>query len=372
MKIKRAMCVLLVLAVLLAGLAGCGYNPAVVMTVGETDVPAGVFLYWQLIAYSEAGNKVSSELLEGLTVLDSQIDGVPAREWITARTDEMVREYVFIENEFERLDLELDAFSKMYADYTAQSSWSSDSSIYQANGISYDTLVNVIYNDFKRGILSDNLYGEGGEREILEEEIEAYFTAHYSRVDYLVFPTQKVDGTALDGEELLALVEIAEAMRATAARRGLETAFLNHYEDVLHLTGEIADPTQQEDEETRDEEAVDETEPVVVDSALFESTVSVDKLVNDRETTLPAEFYSELLAADFGAFILFTSEDGAIILYRRNAFHEEESYEDNAATIRSYLSSEPFSDYVSDSAAQLEIDPDDRARKYYSLDKVQL
>lgn len=373
MRTKRVLGAVVALLILIGCLTGCGYNPETVMTVGDTDVPAGVFLALQMSAVSLASNEVGGEMLDGMTVYDTIIDEKPAKEWIMDKTDEMVREYVFIEQEFDRLELELDEWSAYYAEYMAQSTWQNASSAYEANGISYESLLKVYYNSLKRSAVMSELYGEGGEKEIQQEDIEAYFNEHYARLDYLSFPVMKVDGTSFSEEEKEEMYAIAERMLEQAnGRQGLQRAFINNYEDVLRLNGEITDPDEEDEDDDHLHEE-EENEPVVINEELFESIARLDTIVNDKETTLPEDFYAALLETEPGnTYYLYYEEGESLILYRRNNLHEDDSYENYEETIRSYISSEPFAEYVEEEAGKLEFVQNDRARKYYSLDKVKM
>lgn len=368
MKTKRVLSALLALMILISCLAGCGYNPEVVMTVGDVEIPAGVFLMLQLSAYYNAVNKVSGELLADMTVLDTIIEEKPARDWINDETDRLVKEYAYIESEFTRLELEMDDMTVFYAEYYAQSSWESDSALYQKNGISYDSLLAVNYNTMKRSQLMEFLYGEGGENEIPQEDLEAYYYAHYARADTLTFPKVNTGGTALTDEERQQMHDIAQQMLAAANSRDMEQAFLRYYESVLRLTGEIHD---HEEGEELEEDHINEEE-IVINSELFSSTAKLDVLVHDRETTFPEGFYAELLAAADNGYYLYVEEGGVIVLYRRNEFKEDDSYENVSSSILVYMAQDPFSEAYTAGAAALEMNQNDRARRHYSLDNVKL
>ena len=121
------------------GLSACTLKtPANVMTVDGVQVPAGVYLMYQLNACTEAESLVE----DGATVQDGQIEGRDAVNWVHEKTVEDLRRWVWIDREFEAQGLKLEgdelteARNKAASNYEATADWYADNGIGAA---SYET-----------------------------------------------------------------------------------------------------------------------------------------------------------------------------------------------------------------------------------------
>lgn len=345
MNIRKLIAVIVAALLCLSMFAGCGYNPETVMTVNGTPVKAGRYLYVQLDATFAAIDENGES--SGADIFDAEIDGIPAREWIANKTLEVCKQSVYIDQEFERLGLELDEFNEYYIEYQASSSWSSYSSFYMGNGISYETFLEMQTLPYKQSQLIQTLFGEDGEQAISQEDKQAYFEQNYTRIDYISFPTTDSSGSKMDSEKLAKIGEVAALMAQAKDAQELRALYLEHYADVLTQTGSTA--------EVNDEN--------------FDSLYITDTLVNTTTQGLDADLVAEAIAATDSAYHLF-EKDGAYYLYRNIGLSEEDTEETHDLEIVTNMGIEPFQAMMDEATAVFEVEVDTRAQEYYSLDKI--
>ena len=169
------------------GFAGCAMSaPASVGTIGEVEIPAGIYLLAQYNAYNTAAN--AAELATGETasdvkaVLKAQCTGTIGDEEVTASGEEYVQRltqrsleyYAAVETKFDELGGTLSEEEVASAGASADSMWESGGDLYEKNGIGKDTLKNYLLNGTKADKLADLLYGEDGVSPISDEELADY------------------------------------------------------------------------------------------------------------------------------------------------------------------------------------------------------
>lgn len=347
LNIRKLIAALAAAVLCLSLFAGCGYNPETVLTINGTPVKAGRYLYYQLDATFAAVDAYGDSTVTGADIFNVEIDGTPAREWIANSTLQSCKESVYIEQEFERLGLELDAFNEYYVEYQATSAWNSYSSFYMKNGISYETFLEMQKLPYKQSQLIQALYGADGEHAISQEDKQAYFEQNYTRIDYITFPTTDSNSYTLDSEKLAKIGEVAALMAQAKNEEELLALYLEHYADVLAQTGSSAE----------------------VNEESFEELYLTDTLVNTNSQGLDADFVAAVIATTDNAYHLF-EKDGAYYLYRNIGLSSEDTEETYDLEIVTNMGLEPFEALMAEATAAFEVSADERAQKYYSLDKI--
>jgi len=356
LKSKRVACCLLALCLILSMAAGCAYNPETVLTVDGTDIKAGVYLYYQLMTVmSDLATASGDDTAQPKNILndDRDIEGVPAHEWVHNKTLEYCREHVFIEREFKRLGLSFSTVVLSSYQSTIQEQWSSSSDYLLENGVSYDSFEDVMINtNYKRSSVQEALYKYGGEKEIPKEDYDAYFREHYTRYDSLTIPlTEQVGGTALLEEFETQVVEIAQKITDEANVSGLENAYLTYYPEIATIEGDTTE----------------------INSESYATTASLDNVINDTATSphtdLVAKMFEKTEEPD-SSWKLFHIAGETLIIYRVTGLTEEDDYKSYETALRNAISEDPFKEYVKNGADALSVSADEKAVKYYSIDKI--
>ena len=209
---KKAGAVLLALCSALS-CASCGESTANAMKVANYDVRAGIYLYYATSAYNEAievlrkGGENFDDIEDSKgyqKILDkSDIDAVTAEEWIQNKAEEYCKTFVAIEQEFDALGLTLSGEQLAAADSSAASSMTYYGQFFEDTGISVQSVKDIILNSYKQDAIWNAYYGEGGSKDIQEQELYDYYAENHFRIKYIEMPLKDGEGNLLkaDGKE---------------------------------------------------------------------------------------------------------------------------------------------------------------------------
>ena len=174
---KRTAAAVLAL-VLCLSLAGCyNENNTWAARKGDDTMPIGGYIYYLYSAYSEARDQVDSDT----AVLDAEIDGVDASQWITDRALNYLNAYYYISDKFSEYGLELTEDDQTQIDNTTTNFWSYYQSTFEDDlGIARDSFSKA-YSEYtvKFQKVMEAMYGEGGELALAAGELEDFVTRCY-------------------------------------------------------------------------------------------------------------------------------------------------------------------------------------------------
>lgn len=267
-----------VLTALILLLAGCsGSDTSWVAQAGEDTIAPGVYLVELMMGYNEAASK--NPTAEDL--LKETIDDLPAPQYITDYAKKECAKLLAIQREFTARGLELTAedteSAGAYTDYLYQMG----ESFYQANGVAKESVQFINDRTMMSLAIFNDLYGEGGEREVPRAELEQAFASQYTRSQYILFP--KVDSAtgAPLGEEAVAAAKVKAEEYLEKAKGG------ENFTDLLYENAKEMDPAniQERHEDDRAYDAYLENNasyyPPVYESAILEMADNEIRLVED-------------------------------------------------------------------------------------------
>lgn len=221
---KRAVAFLLAV-VLSLSLTGCyDENLTWAAKKGDVEMPIGAYIYLMSVAYNEAAAMIDSET----KVADATIEGEDAETWIRNRTMEYVNRYFWIEEEMDRLGLELTEEDYSNASSTTSTYWNYYGSAFEGYGIaesSFDLAYSQYNKKYERVFAA--LYGDGGERDLSDEEIAEHFRSTYYNFEYFTIDltTTDADGNSVDltEEEIEELTKTLEDGRVSVLNGSTDT-----------------------------------------------------------------------------------------------------------------------------------------------------
>ena len=357
-------CLSLLLAVLVFSLllTGC-FNPETVMTVGGVDIPAGVYLHYQLEAAYEAASLNGTYFVDE-ALLSSSVEDAPVREWIFERMLPYLREYAYVESEFERMGLskhELNSLMVMYR-YNMQSEWNQVGTVYNSNGIGYKTFEAIYRNSLARNMIYEAMYvNENAPMRVPDAEVQDYYFKNYSVIDTIRLENKDADGIVLDEAGLAELKEMAETM-CDIAQTAAETAgrfFAD--EENMGLRAAL-------------DWYFDEIEATEEDRENNSSLMSSGNVVSLVPTPYPLysdDILAAVLETSYETYSVFQNSSETVIICRRHVEEAgEEQWEGFSANIIQVLKGEEFTSFIKNESAGLEISKNERAIKYYRPDKI--
>lgn len=182
---KQVVAVALSLALCLS-FAGCyDENKTWAARQGEDELPIGAYIYYLYSAYSEASNKVDPNT----AVLDAEIEGEDATQWIKDRAMNYLQSYYYIEDKFQEYGLELTDEDQEQVDNTTNSVWPYYQSTMEDLGIarsSFEQAYSLYGVKFQKVMTA--MYGEGGELALDDNAYEEYYTGAYINYEYFSAP----------------------------------------------------------------------------------------------------------------------------------------------------------------------------------------
>ncbi len=181
---KKITSIFLVLILVLSFFAGCQGKQKSVITVDGTVVPNGVYRYYQMKAYNQAVDKAEDKT----NILTSEIDGVPAAQWVKDRTTQLCQVFVYVEKNCEENNIVLSETAKNSAQGLTDSIWDKSEKELTDNGVSKESLLTCKMNDEKVNAIFDNLFAVDENANISDEEVEEYIIQQIAQIEYVVIP----------------------------------------------------------------------------------------------------------------------------------------------------------------------------------------
>lgn len=321
---KRIAAAALALAMCLS-FAGCyDENKTWAARKGDDELPIGAYIYYLYSAYLEAGSQVDSET----SVLDAEIEGQDAEQWIKDLALNYVQAYYYISDKFDELGLELTEEDLVNVENTASSFWSYYGSTLEKLGISQDSFEKAyaLYGEkFERVMKA--MYGEGGELALEDGALEEYYCGAYINYEYF---SASLTTTNEDGES----VDLTDDEKAD-----LKETFEGYVKKIN--AGEL----------TMSEAADEYAEESGTDSSLM-SPVCVK---SENMSTLVFDALNSVKEGE-AAFVESTS--GYLVVRKLSVKDYYDEYvansEDQQFTLLTELKGEEYSDYVLEQAASVE------------------
>ncbi len=373
---KRAVAAILCGALTLTA-CSCGNTTGTALTIDGTEIPAGVYICFQMDALSEAQSVLKEEqpdldmTAEDFDLKNHNIEGKAAEEWVKDKTIELCRNFVASNKAFDEYGLSLTAEQKTEINNYVTSSWDEENmyaqyiygfdtigEYYESKGVGKNSFKEIQTLYYKQEAIFDHLYGEGGELAVSADEINAKILSDYALV--LSFEVDPEYGKAQDYVDMLnngtAFPEVKQAYDKAEALAEIEAEMKKaeeageEYDGTLPEELEVAIPEQSAlqdvvniNDTTPDESYVKE---------VFAMTTGENKLITVSEETTAADgttstaiSYYVVQKLDISADADIMAEYSDAVLYDMKSGELEEtlktkgaaySVTENAAAIKLY------------------------------------
>ncbi|MBP1577000.1 MAG: hypothetical protein J6C75_00810, partial [Oscillospiraceae bacterium] len=282
-------------------------------------IPAGVYITHQINAVNDAFTKLNNPYLTPAELLKSEIDGVPAEQWINNRAAELVKSYAAIEAEAARLGVSLDAGLASLLEQEVDATWAADGEMMASLGVSAESAKLVAKNNQLANVVFEKIYGEGGEKGVSAEELEQYFVDNYARSMIVILPLKDMNtGLPLDEEKAAEVKKLYEGYKAKIAAGS--TVFDIYVE-----------------ENARQRALAEITEP----AELVESEREV--LVPKNDTSYPEKLRETLFATtEYKKPLFYEDENFLVIFDRREAMADKAGYDEISDSLLMVYKAEEF------------------------------
>ena len=252
---------------LLLATSGCTITtPSSVGSIGDVEIPAGIYLLAQYNAYNTASGDADLATGESArdvkAVLRAECTGTIGDEEVTTDGADYIAQltlrsleyYAAVETMFDELGGVLDDAATSEAADTAASVWESNGDLYAANGISQATIEQYLLNNQKAQACLELLYGENGQTPVTEAEYTDYLQNECLYIDEVQLPLFDANTYAFADEEQAAEIQaLAEECAATLnewataeqGRSERQVSMIEAASEYIPRTGEILGATME-------------------------------------------------------------------------------------------------------------------------------
>ena len=380
--VKKTISAIICGAVALAS-CGCGNTTGTALTIGDADIRAGIYIYYQMDALSEATSILSEEQpdldmrAEDFDIKKHTIEGVNAEEWVKNKTIQLCKEHVAVEKLFDSYGLALTSeqtdeiknyvFStwneeNMYAQYIYGVDILGD--YYEGLGVGEQSFKDCTTNIYKYDAIFEHLYGEGGEKGVPTAELDAGIVENY--VATLQFEVDAAVATPQDYVDM-----ITSGTSFTDAKAAYDKAAA-----IKEIEQDMADAAEAGEE--YDGTLPEEVETVAVD----ESTL---KEIVEKGTEIPtAEYVNEVFAMTNGETKVITvsetaaADDGTettaftyYVVQRTDITADAETMESYREKVLHDMKSSEYKDLIKAEADTMNVAENSAAIKLYTIDKLE-
>ncbi len=385
MRFFARICAVLLCMAMLFTLGACHKKGETVMTIGEVEIPSGLYLSFLSEAFNEfAQHKDIADAIGDSTVSNAEdyfeyeLEGKDAVTWIKDKTKELCSEYAAVVTFFKEYDLSLTADETSYIDSYVDYYWDNGyDEYYEKNGISKETYKQTIEFFTMKNVLFNYYYskpdektGKGGIQEVPMTELLAKLAE-----DYLLVETLSISKETTDAD--------SKTVSKTDVEIAKDKAKLDGYASRINRGSATFDECKKEyDKEngkneedtsstTTTEEDTDALKSIYPETASLYSVNDTDQ--NGQVNAVEYEKYYEIKEENNISFGKATVVDmgNELILITYYDLSKDEYYADQCrATIIKTLKEQDFEKVISDKVATLTTIVEDSLVKYYSPKKL--
>jgi hypothetical protein len=306
--------------VIMATATACGANTKWAVQYGDYEARAGIFLFYQMSAYSEAVTTLQEDdpdldITDTKTLKTLTIDDTSVADWIQDKATENVEIYLEVLKEFDDLGLSLTDEDLASVDSMSDTYWQYYSEYYTQNGIGEQSFKDINTYSYKMKAVFDYYYAEGGVEEVDEQDLKDYYEENNARVKYICLNSTDSDGTFMSdemesmaqdyltranaGEDFDSLIaeydDYKTALAEEQAAEEEEEEALSAVTDIVLDVDTDTDSTDDDEStgtiegETAEASNTEDEEDVSVDSSEEESVDEEDTDVEDVEESTDGE-----------------------------------------------------------------------------------
>ena len=358
---------------------------------GKYEVTSGMYVGMSISAYNEGYSQ--SDVDTSQSLYDQQIGSVNGLTWVQQEVDNLAKKYLAVESKFDEYGLSFTEDEQSYIDSYIQYYWSYIGESYEDEGCGEESYTKLATNSFKESQLFYHIYGEGGEREVTEDELRTLFNEQYAHVNVFNVDASDDEGEPLEGhamelkeEEVAGLIEQLDAgidletVKADyqASQEEADSSSEESSESTTAESSAVSEEISTEDpdessitsedttsEESSESSAVSEdtaSEESSESSAVSEETSSAESddassdeeddsdtsvYINADSTSYPEELVSTLMDASAGEYGSYNDEDGTIYVWIRLE-NDDEGFETYRNAILQNEKWDEFTQYEQD------------------------
>ena len=267
---------------------------------GAYEVTSGMYVGMSISAYNSGYSQTDVDTSQPL--YDQQIGSVDALTWVQQEVDNLAKKYLAVETKFAEYGLSFTEEEQSYIDSYIEYYWEYLGSSYEEEGCGQESYTKLMTNSFKESQLFYHIYGEGGEREVTEEELRDLFNQQYAHVNIFDVDCSDDEGNPLEGHELEIVEErVANLIERLDNGEDFETVKADYEAEVeaeQAAEEESASSDTSSDETSSEETSASESSASSEESAASEESSAVSEDTGSSASSETSEVSEDTSSAE--------------------------------------------------------------------------
>lgn len=343
---KKLVAVLSAFAILLT-MTACHKKDEIALTIDGIEITSALYMNALLDCDIEARSRVNNELTEAgsdttdIDYYSQTIDDMSYVDYVKAEALDRCREYALYQTLINDGTISMTDDEIASAENYAQAYWNyyGYSSIYEENGVSYETYKKGFLYAYYANAYFMHIYGEGGEKEVDAETISKTMNDKYALVYTL---SNTYEDSAKDEEK----AAIKSTYEGYASRLEKGEAFKTIYEEINGSENETSiDASDLEDGKKEEEysSAADSLAAVIGDEDTGYASDDFDtidnmkvgdvKVVEDKDKT-SVTVYKKLNINDDPYYVKTLLKDDILVVLKQKEYDERVDEEAGALSLK--------------------------------------
>lgn len=169
-----------------ASLTACS-DTSYVMTVGDSKINAGIYIYNELTEMSYQMTMMYYQNGIKKDYFDQKVDGKAFDEYLSDYALTATKEYAAVVDKFNELGLTLSDEDLKSINDSISSTWDSQGEFYESEGISKESVKLALKASKMKDEIFDHYYAEGGEEAVSDDDMVKYLDDNYLRYKSISF-----------------------------------------------------------------------------------------------------------------------------------------------------------------------------------------
>lgn len=249
----------------------------------------------------------------------------------------------------------------------------------EQNGVLFDTFKQYTVNQYRYNYYFETIYGEGGSKEVPENELKDYIKNNYLIADAIVMSIVDDENKALSEDKLNELIELGESyVERLEKGESFETIY-NEYQEKLEEDSKKEEDDKKDDTST-DDTSTDDSDD---DTTNKEETDKEEKFTPAEYTGIFSDneddtYYEDLKDLKAGEVLMKKYEDlSAYVIFQKGDIEAEEFWYENrdnteyfSSPIIYQIKGDSHKKMIEDFAKTLTITEDASATKPFKVKKI--
>ncbi len=375
--LKKALALILV-GIMVFSFSACHKKGEIAVTVKDgkllEEFTSATYLLALMNADSEASSKVQEKWTEDkvdtskMTLDDvyaAKIDNKSYTTWVRDRAKEMLVEYAAAKLMFDKAQLKLEDEDLKNAENNAVYYWSyyGYSSIYEPNGVSYDTFKNYTVYPLYSNAYFKHVYGEGGEKEIAAADILKAMDENFTIANVL-----EVDLSSKKDAEAKTIREKFNSYVSRLKKGAKFETIYNEYYEIKENTTTSSNTSSNTSSKVSSNTSSD-TSSKAEEEKVLEPKDAYASLLGDEDTDYASDHFKTVKAMKKGEIKLIddTKNKKITILIAGDMMSDEYWIENLNDVVMYLLKGDEFEKAMDEYEKTLDVDVDGSATKRFKV-----